>query len=274
MIVATTRADLATSRAELVPRVGLVPTMGALHAGHAALLAVARADCASVAVSIFVNPLQFGAGEDLARYPRPLEADLAICERAGADVVWAPSVAEMFPAGQPEVTVAAGPLGAELEGASRPGHFAGVLTAVAKLIGLIRPDAVYFGEKDYQQQVLVRRMEADLELGVDVISVPTVRDADGLAISSRNTYLSPVERRYAPALSRALRAGRDAGAAGADAVLGAAQAVLDEVPEAVVDYLALRAPDLGPPPADGPARLLVAAKVGTTRLIDNAEVIL
>jgi pantoate--beta-alanine ligase len=274
MIVATTRADLATSRAELVSRVGLVPTMGALHAGHAALLAVARADCASVAVSIFVNPLQFGAGEDLARYPRPLEADLAICERAGADVVWAPSVAEMFPAGQPEVTVAAGPLGAELEGASRPGHFAGVLTAVAKLIGLIRPDAVYFGEKDYQQQVLVRRMEIDLELGVDVISVPTVRDADGLAISSRNTYLSPVERRYAPALSRALRAGRDAGAAGADAVLGAAQAVLDEVPEAVVDYLALRAPDLGPPPADGPARLLVAAKVGTTRLIDNAEVIL
>jgi pantoate--beta-alanine ligase len=274
MIVATTRADLATSRAELVPRVGLVPTMGALHAGHAALLAVARADCASVAVSIFVNPLQFGVGEDLARYPRPLEADLAICERAGADLVWAPSVAEMFPAGQPEVTVAAGPLGAELEGASRPGHFAGVLTAVAKLIGLIRPDAVYFGEKDYQQQVLVRRMVADLELGVDVISVPTVRDADGLAISSRNTYLSPVERRYAPALSRALRAGRDAGGAGADAVLGAAQAVLDEVPEAVVDYLALRAPDLGPPPAQGPARLLVAAKVGTARLIDNAEVIL
>jgi pantoate--beta-alanine ligase len=171
MIVAHTRAELTAARAELVAPVGLVPTMGALHIGHAALLAVARADCVSVVASIFVNPLQFGAGEDLDRYPRSLAADLAMCDRAGVDVVWVPSVDDVYPGGVPQVTVSPGLLADELEGAVRPGHFVGVLTVVAKLFGLVRPDAAYLGEKDYQQQVLVRQMSADLELGVDIVTV-------------------------------------------------------------------------------------------------------
>lgn len=274
MIVTRTRAELATARAELVAPVGLVPTMGALHAGHAALLGVARADCVSVVASIFVNPLQFGAGEDLDRYPRSLPADLAMCDGAGVDVVWVPSVADVYPRGMPEVTVSAGALADELEGASRPGHFAGVLTMVAKLFGLVRPDAAYFGEKDYQQQVMVRQMTADLELGVDVVTVPTVRDADGLAISSRNLYLSPADRQQALALSQALHAGKQAAAGGAEAVLAAARAAFTGRPDLTLGYVALRAPDLGPAPEHGPARLLVAAGVGPTRLIDNAEVVL
>ncbi len=247
-------------------RVALVPTMGALHEGHLALVRAAAGHADAVLASIFVNPLQFGAGEDLDRYPRTPESDLAALAGKGVELVFAPSVEEMYPGGQPAVTVAPGPLGGLLEGASRPGHFAGVLTVVTKLFGLLRPDVAVFGDKDYQQLVLIRRAVADLELGVEVVGVPTVREPDGLALSSRNRYLSAADRERALALSRGLRAGVAAGAGGAGAVLAAATAELAGVD---VDYLALRGPDLGAAPATGPARLLVAARVGGTRLIDN-----
>ncbi|GHH85445.1 pantothenate synthetase [Streptomyces sulfonofaciens] len=213
-----TAADLrARARAG---RRAVVMTMGALHEGHATLLRAARdlADAApggpgEVVLTVFVNPLQFGAGEDLDRYPRTLEADLRIAQGAGADVVFAPSADEVYPGGRPEVTLAAGPMGERLEGASRPGHFDGMLTVVAKLLHLTDPDTALFGQKDAQQLALVRRMVRDLNFPVEIVSVPTVREADGLALSSRNRYLSPPERRTALALSRALFAGRDRHAA-------------------------------------------------------------
>lgn len=269
MKLVRTRAEFAAVREGLDGPVGLVPTMGALHGGHAALLAAAREASVSVIATIFVNPLQFGPGEDLAVYPRTLDEDLALCEQAGVDVVWAPSVADVYPGGPANVQVHPGPLGAQLEGAARPGHFAGVLTVVAKFFNLVRPAFAFFGEKDYQQLVLIRRMVRDLDLGVGVGGVPTVREPDGLALSSRNVYLGPDERRRALALSRALFAGRDAGRRGAAAVLAAAREQLHEL---ALDYLVLRDPDLDPPPAHGPARLLVAARVGRTRLIDNVRV--
>ena len=253
-------------------RVALVPTMGALHEGHAALMREAGRLVGPrdvVVASVFVNPLQFGAGEDLDRYPRTFDADLEVCAREGVHVVLAPSVDEVYPGGEPEVTLDPGPLGSVLEGAVRPTHFRGVLTVVAKLFGLVRPDLAVFGEKDYQQLVLIRRMAADLCLGVDVVGVPTVREPDGLALSSRNRYLSAGERQLALSLSAALRAGADAAARGHGAVLDAAREVLATRPEVAVDYVALTAPDLHEPPASGAARLLVAARVGTTRLIDN-----
>jgi pantoate--beta-alanine ligase len=249
--------------------------MGALHAGHAELVATARRTTSpedAVVVSIFVNPLQFAPGEDLDRYPRTLAADLAVCAEQGADLVFTPEVEEVYPGGEPQVTVEPGPLGAELEGASRAGHFRGVLTVVAKLFGLVRPDMALFGEKDYQQLVLVRRMADDLCMGVDVVGAATVREPNGLALSSRNAYLSDSERMVAAVLPAALRAGAIAGPQGEDAVLTAAHAVLASQFGVQLDYLALRAPDLAPPPASGPARLLVAARVGTTRLIDNVSV--
>lgn len=247
----------------------LVPTMGALHAGHRALIRAARAiPDASTVVSIFVNPLQFGPHEDLDRYPRRWDADLAMCREEGVELVFAPGVDAMYPAGS-DTTVVPGPLGAELEGASRPGHFAGVLTAVAKLLGIVGPNRVFFGEKDYQQLVLIQRMVQDLRLGVQVVGVPTVRDADGLALSSRNVYLDAAQRAAAVALWTALAAGSQAGVHGPDAVLAAAGEVLAGQPAVAVDYLVLRDPQLGPAPRQGAARLLVAARVGTTRLIDN-----
>jgi pantoate--beta-alanine ligase len=270
--VVQTREDFAAVRAELTGTVGLVPTMGALHAGHAALLTAAAGDCDAVVTTNFVNPLQFGPAEDLARYPRTLDADLALCEELGVDVVWAPTVADVYPHGDSEVTVDPGPLGRELEGTSRPGHFAGVLTVVTKFFNLVRPGRAYFGEKDYQQLTLIRRLADDLDLGVTVVGVPTVREDDGLALSSRNRYLSVPERASALALSRALFAG--AGATEADGVLTAATAVLAAQPDVAVDYLELRGPDLGARPEHGAARLLVAAHVGNTRLIDNVEVML
>jgi pantoate--beta-alanine ligase len=267
-----TRAELAAARAALDGPVGLVPTMGALHAGHRALLDTAREQSVSVVTSVFVNPMQFGPTEDLAVYPRTLEDDLAMCADAGVDVVWAPSVADVYPGGDPQVQIHPGPLADQLEGAVRPGHFAGVLTVVAKLFGLVRPAVGYFGEKDYQQLVLIRQMCADLELGVGVAGVPTVREPDGLALSSRNVYLSAEARREATALSRALFAGRDAAADGAAAVITAATGVLAAEPAISVDYLELRGADLGESPEHGAARLLVAARVGPTRLIDNVAV--
>ncbi|WP_445186384.1 pantoate--beta-alanine ligase [Pseudonocardia sp. Cha107L01] len=251
-------------------KVALVPTMGALHDGHLELVRHARRapGATVVAVSIFVNPLQFGPGEDLDRYPRTLEADLDKCRAAGVELVFTPTATAMY-GENAQVTVHPGPLGDELEGAVRPGHFGGVLTVVTKLFGIVRPQLAYFGEKDYQQLVLVRRMSRELNLGVDVIGVPTVREPDGLALSSRNVYLSPEERKRAVTLSAALSAGKHAAVGGGDAVLEAAEKVLATEPEIAVDYLALRDPELGPAPERGQARLLIAARLGKTRLIDN-----
>lgn len=292
MRVVRTRAELAAARAELDGqargprgRVAVVMTMGALHEGHEALLHAAREGADHVIATIFVNPLQFGPNEDLDRYPRTLEADLLRCEKAGVDVVFAPEVAEVYPNGEPQVRVNPGPLGERLEGASRPGFFHGVLTVVLKLLHLTRPDLAYFGEKDYQQLTLVRQMVRDLDLDVEIVGVPTVREPDGLALSSRNSYLSASERVAALRLSGALRAGAEAADQGAEAVLAAAHRAFHDgtphpdggtadgdAPVARLDYLVLTDPDLGPAPAQGPARLLIAAWVGTTRLIDNAPV--
>ncbi|MDX6362334.1 MAG: pantoate--beta-alanine ligase [Streptomyces sp.] len=301
-----------------------VMTMGALHEGHATLVRTARAIAGTegeVVVTVFVNPLQFGKGEDLDRYPRTLDADVKLAEQAGADVVFAPSVDEVYPGGEPQVRIGAGPMGERWEGSSRPGHFDGMLTVVAKLLHLTRPDVALYGQKDAQQLALIRRMVRDLNFGVEIVGVPTVREEDGLALSSRNRYLSSDERRTALALSQALFAGRDRHAAqealrararevpatraraealsaigesraaadahavakaaptttsGPAAVRAAARLVLDDAarlqPPLVLDYLALVDPSDFTEIADdftGEAVLAVAARVGTTRLIDN-----
>ncbi|GAA3821170.1 pantoate--beta-alanine ligase [Streptomyces phyllanthi] len=302
-------------------RRAVVMTMGALHDGHATLIRTARGIAGrdgEVVVTVFVNPLQFGEGEDLDRYPRTLDADLKLAEQAGADVVFAPYTDEVYPGGEPQVRISAGPMGERLEGASRPGHFDGMLTVVAKLLHLTRPDVALYGQKDAQQLALIRRMVRDLNFGVEIVAVPTVREEDGLALSSRNRYLSAAERRTARALSQALFAGGDrhaaqealrararevpatreraealsalgesraaadahavskAAPAGPAAVRAAARLVLDEAarlkPPLQLDYLALVDPtDFTEIPDDftGEAVLAVAARVGTTRLIDN-----
>ncbi|MEU7956358.1 pantoate--beta-alanine ligase [Micromonospora humida] len=269
-----TRAELAKARAGLAGTVGVVMTMGALHPGHETLIRAARERADHVLVTIFVNPLQFGPNEDFDRYPRTLDTDLEVCRRAGADLVFAPAAADMYPDGQPTVRVNPGRLGEELEGQSRPGFFDGVLTVVLKLLQLTRPDLTFFGEKDYQQLTLVRRMARDLDVPVEVVGVPTVREPDGLALSSRNRYLSTDERQVALGLSAALRAGAAAAERGADAgdVLTAAHRALGATPGARLDYLALTDPELEPGPVAGPARLLIAAWVGGTRLIDNLAI--
>jgi pantoate--beta-alanine ligase len=270
MIVAETRAALAAARADLAGRVGVVMTMGALHDGHVSLLRTARHSADSVLMTLFVNPLQFGPTEDFDTYPRTREDDLAAAKAAGVDLVFAPVAGEIYPSGSPSVRVDPGPLGAELEGASRPGFFHGVLTVVLKLLHLSRPQAAFFGEKDYQQLTLVRAMVRDLDLDVEVVGVPTVREPDGLALSSRNRFLAPEERDVALTLSRALAAAAQHPRQGVAAALTAARAVVAAEPRVGVDYLEVRDPALGPAPAHGPARMLVAARVGTTRLIDNA----
>ena len=263
-----TRAELAEARARLPGRVAVVPTMGALHDGHRANFKHAKTIADSVIVTVFVNPLQFGPRDDLDRYPRTLETDLDICDDEGVDLVFAPVESELYPNGRNALTtIHAGPDGELLEGASRPGFFTGVLTVVAKLFHLTAPDAACFGQKDYQQLALVRRMVEDLDFGIDIEQVPTVRDSDGLARSSRNAYLSQAERAAAAAIPRAIRAAQEA----ADP-LAAAEHVLTAEPGLVLDYVVVRANDLGEPPASGPARLLIAAKAGDTRLIDNAPV--
>jgi pantoate--beta-alanine ligase len=255
-------------------KIAFVPTMGALHDGHRELLRRARRIPNTVLVaSIFVNPLQFGPNEDFERYPRPLDVDLRVCEEAGVELVFTPDREAIYPP-DAQTTVHPGPLGDELEGAIRPGHFAGVLTVVTKLLNIVRPDYALFGEKDYQQLVLIRQLVGDLNLEVSVVGIPIVREPDGLALSSRNAYLTADQRRSAATLSAALVAGAHAAADGPDAVLTAARAVLDKVPEVRLDYLALRDPRLGPAPTTGEARLLVAAKIGSTRLIDNVPVLL
>lgn len=274
MQIAQSRAQFLAARAELVGPVGVVLTMGALHDGHRALIEAARAASKSVIVTVFVNPLQFGPAEDLSRYPRTPEADSALCEEAGADLVWTPRVEDVYAAGPAQVSIVPGPLGDILEGAVRPGHFSGMLTVVCKLLQLTRPDATFFGEKDYQQLTLVRRMVADLDLPADIVAVPTVRETDGLARSSRNRYLDPAQREVAGVIPRAIAAGVAAGPGGAAAVEAATRAVLGSHPDLQIDYVSVLSPQLGAPVDGTLARLLVAVRVGGTRLIDNVSVAL
>jgi pantoate--beta-alanine ligase len=257
-------------------RVGLVPTMGAIHDGHLALVHTARSQGERVVASLFVNPKQFGPAEDFAAYPRDEAADLAAFRRAGVDLVFMPTVAEMYPPGF-ATTVEVGGVSEGLEGAHRPGHFAGVATVVAKLLLQCLPDAAYFGEKDYQQMLVVRRLVGDLAIPVRIEGVPTVREPDGLALSSRNVYLSPDERRVAPLLHRVLQDCAAEIAGEPDAVAVILQHGVDCLAAAgfAVGYLELRdAATLVPlPRLAGPARLLAAARLGRTRLIDNVPVV-
>jgi pantoate--beta-alanine ligase len=276
-VVARTRLGLDAARRPLGCPLVLVPTLGALHHGHRVLLRRAR-DIAgpegSVLVSIFVNPLQFGEAEDLDRYPHTLDDDVRVCAEEHADLIFAPTDSSVIYPRPQLITVDPGPLGQRLEGESRPGHFAGVLTVVLKLFQLTAPDVAVFGEKDAQQLALVRRMAADFDLGIEITAVPTVRDDDGLAISSRNRFLSGPERRTALLIPAALRAGREAAPGGLGAVLKAAGDVLGQptAPPLHLDYLVLADQETFqsvPEDFTGDARLLVAARVGATRLIDN-----
>ena len=269
-----TRAELEAAQAGRIGDVAVVMTMGALHEGHLALVRAARRRARTVIVTVFVNPLQFGPGEDFSRYPRTLEADLKLCEQAEVDLVFAPPVEEVYPGGEPQVRIAPGPMGELLEGAHRPGHFGGMLTVVNKLMNLTAPDYAFFGEKDAQQLALIRRMALDLNLPVEVVGVPTVREPDGLARSSRNRFLSAPARVSALYLNRALAAGaaqREAveiRAAARDVLAAGAEAE----PPVELDYLALVDPADFTEVGDGyrgSAVLAVAAKVGATRLIDN-----
>jgi pantoate--beta-alanine ligase len=263
------RGDLRTGAQRAV-----VMTMGALHDGHAELVRQARrmvGDTGTVVVTVFVNPTQFSAGEDFDAYPRTLDDDVVVASEAGADVVFAPNAVEVYGLTggfEPtSVTIDPGPLGDVLEGASRPGHFRGVLTVVCKLMGMTYPDVALFGEKDYQQLTLIRRMVADLSMPVEVVGVPTVREADGLARSSRNRYLSPEERRVAAVIPQALAAA--AQQSDPQEAVETGLRILSREPGIDVDYLVVTDLDLGPAPRIGDARVLVAARVGTTRLIDN-----
>jgi pantoate--beta-alanine ligase len=242
-------------------RIGLVPTMGAFHAGHVALMAAARDECDVTVVSLFVNPTQFGPAEDLTRYPRDEARDLAVAAEAGVDIVFLPDAAEMYPSGF-DTHVDPGALGTVLEGAVRPGHFRGVATVCTKLFTLVRPHVAFFGRKDAQQVAVIRQVVRDLDLDVEIRAHPTVRDADGLALSSRNGYLSPDERSAALALPRSLDAGVAAHTAGTDPV-AAARAVLEAERALAIDYVAVA-------DFDGPT-LVAAVRVGTTRLIDNVD---
>lgn len=274
MRICRTAAELRAARSSLASPVALVPTMGALHAGHESLFKQARSESAAVVASIFVNPLQFGSDEDLALYPRTPDDDAALLERMSCDVLFTPSVDEMYPPGS-QTRVQPGDVATHLEGESRPGHFSGVATVVLKLFSLVSPDRAYFGEKDAQQLAVVRRMVRDFDLPIDIVGCPTVRESDGLAISSRNRRLSDAERRDAVGLSRALRLVVEAlerGATDVSAVLRAAAAELGALKK---DYLAVVDPadfvplDAAPRHADLLA--VGAAYCGTTRLIDNMK---
>lgn len=274
---AALRAELARAREDARVlgggRVAFVPTMGALHAGHLALVAEARRHADVVAMSIFVNPLQFGPAEDFARYPRDADGDAAKARAAGVDLLFTPDVAELYPR-EPRVRVVPGPMADRWEGAVRPGHFAGVLTVVAKLLHLVQPDAVVFGQKDAQQVALVRAMVRDLDFPLAVVVAPTVREADGLALSSRNAYLNAAERASARCIPEALAAAERLFAAGerdAGALLGAAGAVLARDPGLAPDYVGLADPEtLEPVHAAARGTLLMAAvRAGRTRLLDN-----
>ncbi|HET9169660.1 MAG TPA: pantoate--beta-alanine ligase [Actinospica sp.] len=269
-----TRAELAAARAGRIGDVAVVMTMGALHEGHLALIRAARRSARTVIVTVFVNPLQFGPNEDFSKYPRTLDDDVKLCEQAEVDVVFAPAVEDVYPGGEPVIRITPGAMGDGFEGAHRPGHFSGMLTVVNKLLNLTSPDYAFFGEKDAQQLALIRRMVLDLNMPVEVIGVPTVREPDGLALSSRNRYLSAEARVSALQLSRALFAGVEQRTPGA--IRAAARAVLAEAasarPPVELDYLALVDPATFTEIDEayrGPAVLALAAKVGGTRLIDN-----
>ena len=252
-------------------QIALVPTMGALHAGHMALVDAAKATGATVVASIFVNPRQFGPDDDLARYPRPADADTALLTAHGCDLLWMPGVDDMYPAGFATNVSVLG-VSEGQDGAARPGHFDGVATVVAKLFNQVRPDAAYFGEKDFQQLAVIRRMVADLDFGLAIVGVPTVREADGLALSSRNIYLSDDERVRAVALPRALAEAKRTIEAGEDGAIAAAMTSLAAA-GFVTDYIELvDAATLGAPVAGRSRRLLAAARLGSTRLIDNLPI--
>lgn len=276
-VVVRTRSELREARAALRDgTVAVVMTMGALHDGHATLIRTARERADRVIVTIFLNPLQFGPKEDLSRYPRTFDSDMEICTQEGVDLVFAPTPDVIYPDGDPGVRVSAGPLGDVLEGQSRAGHFDGVLTVVGKLLHLTAADRAFYGQKDAQQLLLIRRMAQDLDFPVEIVSVPTVREDDGLAMSSRNTYLTESDRETALCLSRALRAGADAAVEGPSAIRRAARAVLVREPLALIDYLVLVHPHTledVPEWYRGEALLAVAGRVGTTRLIDNRPVL-
>lgn len=274
MRVIEDRAALRDARDKLTGRVAVVMTMGALHEGHAALLKAARADSDQVIATIFVNPLQFGPNEDFDRYPRSLGADLAICEAHGVDVVFTPDRATVYPDGEPAVRVNPGPLGEILEGTSRPGFFHGVLTVVLKLLHLTRPDVAYYGEKDYQQLTLIRRMARDLDVPTEIKGVATVREPDGLALSSRNGYLSPDERDAAGCLFLALTEAAELAKGGerdAAALVAAMAREIGATRLARLDYAAVVDEETFVEVREvlRPARALVAARIGSTRLIDN-----
>jgi pantoate--beta-alanine ligase len=278
VIVAGDRADLVKAKDTLgAGTLALVPTMGALHEGHRSLIRLAREHADHVAVSIFVNPLQFGPNEDFSRYPRTFDVDLEVCAEEGVGVVFAPSAEEMYLPNR-QVGVSSGEMGTVVEGAFRPGHFDGVLTVVLKLLNLVQPDVAVFGQKDAQQLAMIRRMVADLDVPVSIVGAPTVREPDGLALSSRNRYLSARERATALSLSQALAAG--AAEATPPRVLAAAKAVLKGAtrldPPLRLDYVELVDPMTFRPVDDGhggEALLVVAAKVGNTRLIDNTPIL-
>lgn len=275
-LVVRTRAELRRALAEAPRPLGLVPTMGWLHEGHRALMRQARQDNATVVATIFVNPRQFGDPSDLEQYPRDEPRDLAICREEGVDIVFAPPIEEVYPPGF-DTTVSVGAIARPLEGAARPGHFDGVATVVAILFALVGAERAYFGQKDAQQLQVIRRMAADLALPIDVIACPTVREPDGLAISSRNVHLSPAERTAAAVVHRALDAARARWAAGersADALRATMTEVLATEPLARPEYVSVAdAATLGElDRVDGPALLSMAVRFGNTRLIDNAPI--
>ncbi len=271
----STVAELGLS-ARPATQVAVVMTMGALHDGHAELMRTARRAIGGdgvVVATIFVNPAQFGIGEDFERYPRTPSADLALCEEAGVDVVFSPTVEEVYGSSSglagDAVTVDPGPIGDILEGVTRHGHFRGVLTVVHKFLSMTQADIAFFGEKDYQQLVLIRRMVRDLNLPVRIEGVPTVRELDGLALSSRNRYLSVEDRVVATTVPHTLETVVASLGDGVDVAVAAGREVIAATAGIALDYLAVRAPDLGPAPDEGPARALIAARIGSTRLIDN-----
>ena len=273
----TASGNAAAANTAAANTVALVPTLGALHDGHLALVERARQLADTVVVSIFVNPLQFGPEEDLDKYPRELESDLDALAPLGVPYVFAPTVAEMYPDGDTQVKVTGGQVASLFEGRTRPGHFDGVLTVVAKLLGIVRPDVALFGQKDAQQVFLVQRMVADLNFATRIEVVETVRADDGLALSSRNRYLNADERRAARALSRALEAAASGADRGIDAVLAAAQSVFMDERLVKLDYLKVVNPRTFLPVDDGyrgPARVVIAARVGPARLIDNDAIYL
>jgi pantoate--beta-alanine ligase len=269
------RADVAGARAA-GSTIGLVPTMGAFHEGHLSLMRAAREQCGHVVVSLFVNPTQFGPGEDFERYPRDLERDRCLAEEVGVDTLWTPTVRDMYPPGFCTYVQVEG-LSETMEGAFRPGHFRGVTTVVAKLFTIVTPDRAYFGQKDYQQLVIVRRMARDLDLPVEIVSLPTVREPDGLAMSSRNSYLSAEDRQAALCLKRALDEAQrliQSGMKGAREVEAAARALIEAEPRATLDYLQIVHPTSLQPAEqiEPPVVVAGAIRVGGTRLIDNITV--